>query len=102
MVIEYLEHCRADLPLLRKALEQRSFAAARKFGHQLKGTGKPYGFPALTEFGLAVETAAAQENLAELAQWVEELEAYVARLEVAESEPQSAPWAVHISRGVSR
>src|SRR6266849_6055761 len=66
LVSEYLDDCQKDLPALSAAVVKRDYQHARVFGHQLKGTGGPYGFPILTRFGAAIEQAAAREDAPEL------------------------------------
>ena len=45
---EYLHSYRNDLVQLKAALAAGEYETARRLGHQMKGTGKPYGFPGLT------------------------------------------------------
>jgi hypothetical protein len=40
---------------LQALLAKRDFAGIRNIGHNLKGTGTPYGFPRLTEIGRAMQ-----------------------------------------------
>jgi len=54
----YLAHRRTDVERIRRALEERDYAALRTMGHQMKGTGGGYGFDAITDIGRAIEEAA--------------------------------------------
>jgi HPt (histidine-containing phosphotransfer) domain-containing protein len=83
LVSEYLEDCQKDLSALKAALVERDYECARVFGHQLKGTGSPFGFPGLTGFGAAIERAAASRNTPELDDLVKQLEEYLSRVEIA-------------------
>jgi HPt (histidine-containing phosphotransfer) domain-containing protein len=55
---QYFALCRRDLEHIRKALQRGIFDEIRIVGHNLKGSGGAYGFPELSEMGLAIETAA--------------------------------------------
>src|SRR5439155_8256782 len=60
MVSAYLDGCRKDLTLLRTTLAAGGdYELARRLGHQMKGTGDPYGFPELTQIGISIERTAA-------------------------------------------
>lgn len=73
----YLDHRRAELSSLEQALEQRCFAALRKAGHNLKGTGAAYGFAELTEIGRALEAAAKDENAAAIEVLLDQIDGYI-------------------------
>ncbi|MGD0126070.1 MAG: AAA family ATPase [Terriglobia bacterium] len=91
MVSQYLSKCRNHLPALKAALEGCEFEAARKFGHQMKGTGGAYGFEELTEVGALIERAATDQNINELWNQVADLETYLGHVEVTFDEsPTSA------------
>ena|SRR5579863_6909310 len=83
LVSEYLDDCRKDLSALNAALVERDYERARVFGHQMKGTGSPYGFPGLTRSGAAIERAAAQKDAPALDRLVHRLEQYLSRVEIA-------------------
>lgn len=55
---QYFALCRRDLEHLRKALQDGAFDEIRIVGHNLKGSGGAYGFPALSQIGLEIEAAA--------------------------------------------
>jgi len=73
----YLEHRRAELSGLEQALENGDFAALRKAGHNLKGTGAAYGFAELTEIGRALEAAAKDENAATIEDLLDQIDGYI-------------------------
>jgi len=83
LVSEYLADCQKDLSALNAALVKRDYERARVFGHQLKGTGSPYGFHNLTTLGAAIEQAAARKNTPALDDLVGQLEEYLSRVEIA-------------------
>ena len=83
LVSGYLEDCQKDLSALNAALVERDYERARVFGHQLKGTGSPYGFPDLTTLGAAIEGAAVNQDTPELDRLVRQLEEYLRAVEIA-------------------
>ena len=82
MVRQYLQSCRKDLATLQRALSEFDWERARLFGHQLKGTGQPYGFLPLTQLGAAVERAAVRRDATELGALSEQLDDYLSRVEI--------------------
>ena len=89
MVSEYLDGCRKDLFQLRAALAAGDYELARRVGHQMKGTGDPYGFPDLTKIGISIERTAA-DRAAELESHIDRLEAVLNAVEI-EPEGDSLP-----------
>ena len=83
LVSEYLDDCQKDLVALYAAVVERNYRYARVLGHQMKGTGSPYGFPSLTRLGTAVEQAAAREDALELENQVNQLGEYLDSVELA-------------------
>ena len=83
LVLEYLDESRKDLAALHAALIAGDYERARVFGHQMKGTGRPYGFPDLTALGTAIERAAVQQDAFELDRLCHQLENYLTRVELA-------------------
>jgi HPt (histidine-containing phosphotransfer) domain-containing protein len=86
MVSDYLDGCRKDLPQLKAAQAAGEYELARRLGHQMKGTGSPYGFPDLTHIGLAIERAASDRAATELESQIQRLEAYLSSVEIAPDE----------------
>ena len=83
LVSRYLQNCRSDLVQLRAALAAGEYETARRLGHQMKGTGKSYGFPELTQIGRAIEWAASKHAALELDRRIQRLEVYLNSLELA-------------------
>ena len=83
LVSEYLQNCRSDLAQLKAALAAGDYERARRLGHQLKGTGKPYGFPGLTQIGRAIEWAASKQAALELDSRIQRLEVCLNDIELA-------------------
>ena len=83
LVSQYLESCRGDLAQLKAALAVGNYETARRLGHQMKGTGKPYGYPELTQIGRAIEWAASKRAAPELKSRIQRLEACLNSIELA-------------------
>lgn len=66
LIDEYLTYLVSELGKAREALERKEFLVVQKFGHNLKGTGKGYGFEDLSQLGAQIEQDAMQENAASL------------------------------------
>jgi HPt (histidine-containing phosphotransfer) domain-containing protein len=83
LVSEYLQNCRSDLAQLKAALSAGEYETARRLGHQMKGTGKAYGFPGLTHIGRAIEWAASKRAALELDSRIQRLEVCLTDIELA-------------------
>jgi hypothetical protein len=83
LVSEYLDDSRKDLSALDAALIASDYERAQVFGHQMKATGSPYGFPDLTRLGIAIEQAASHKAAPELDYLFHELEHYLSSVEIA-------------------
>ena len=82
LVSEYIDACREDLSALNAVLVARDYDRAQVIGHQMKATGRPYGFPDLTTLGSAIDLAAASKDTAELDRLVQQLADYLGRVEI--------------------
>jgi signal transduction histidine kinase/CheY-like chemotaxis protein len=78
----YLENRRKEIAAFRTGLAKGDFGLLRTLGHRLKGSGGGYGFPALTEMGAAIESAALVQDPATIAGRVDELERFLADVRV--------------------
>jgi PAS domain S-box-containing protein len=78
----YLRNRRADLPSLRAALEKNDFSSIQVVGHQMKGSGTGYGFPALSEIGRGLEIAAKEETAEGVRAQISALTDYLDRVEI--------------------
>ena len=83
LVSEYLQSCRSDLAQLKASFAAGEYETARRLGHQMKGTGKPYGFPGLTQIGRAIEWAASKRAVPELESRIQRLEVCLNNIELA-------------------
>jgi len=66
---------------LLRSVDANDWDAARRLGHQFKGSGTGYGFPEITQIGAAVESAAMgsdepeiRSKLLSLAHYLDEVE----------------------------
>ncbi|MGZ3621061.1 MAG: Hpt domain-containing protein [Candidatus Binataceae bacterium] len=82
LVAQFLDACREDLCRLHAALAASDYDRARRLGHQMKGTGSPYGFADITLIGSAIEQAATASSAIELAGQIQLLEAYLNLVEI--------------------
>ena len=83
LVSEYLQNCRSDLTQLKAALSAGEYETAHRLGHQMKGTGKLYGFPELTQIGRAIEWAASKRAAPELDSRIQRLEVCLNSIDLA-------------------
>ena len=58
LVPQYLASKEKQIEEARACLASRDFGPIRRFGHNLKGTGRGYGFPSIEELGTEIERAA--------------------------------------------
>jgi len=91
LVSQYLRNCRSDLAQLKAALAAGDYDKARSLGHQMKGTGKPYGFPGLTQIGRAIEWAASKRAGPELDSRIQRLEVCLNSIELASEDDGEPP-----------
>jgi hypothetical protein len=82
LIPDFLAHRREDLDVMRTALVRGDFSALRVIGHNMRGCGAGYGFPAITDFGTAIEDAALGEDAPAIARCADELASYLDRIDV--------------------
>lgn len=82
LVAQFLSSCREDLRRLDAALATSDYERARRLGHQMKGTGSPYGFAEVTLIGGAIELAAAARDASGLASQIHLLAIYLSLVEI--------------------
>ena len=78
LVPEYLAAKSGQIQEARTSLATRDFDSVRRFGHNLKGTGRGYGFPAMEDLGKEIESAATQRDEARIASQLDNLARFVA------------------------
>jgi HPt (histidine-containing phosphotransfer) domain-containing protein len=76
--VAYLDRRRAELGSLEQAMHEGDFAAIRKAGHNLKGTGTAYGFEEITEIGRSLEDAAKDGDAFVIETLLDRMDSYIA------------------------
>lgn len=82
LVPQFLANRHADLERLEVAIRAGDFAALRRLGHSMKGSGGGYGFDGLSTIGAAIEQAALDRDVCGLTTQRAQLADYLARVEV--------------------
>jgi CheY-like chemotaxis protein/HPt (histidine-containing phosphotransfer) domain-containing protein len=73
----YLESRRRDVLSILDALERSDYETIRELGHKMNGTGSSFGFSRITQLGAAMETAAKEQNSAEIRSRIMDLSRYL-------------------------
>ncbi|MCX6597151.1 MAG: response regulator [Acidobacteria bacterium] len=82
----YLGNRRNDLAALAQAVSGGDMPAIRIIGHSMKGSGRGYGFPEISDIGRAMETGAVAGDLGEVQRQIHRLQAYLDQLQVPRRE----------------
>jgi CheY-like chemotaxis protein len=77
LVPQYLASKEKQIEEARAALDSRDFGPIRRFGHNLKGTGRGYGFPPIEEMGREIERAAAEGDPNRIGEQLDALHRFV-------------------------
>ena len=77
---EFLANRSADVERLRGHIDAGEFDAIRAIGHKMKGTGRGYGFPRISDIGRALEAAAADTDTGRVRAATDALAAYLERV----------------------
>ena len=78
----FLENRRKDIQAMIEALQQSDFETIRALGHCMKGGNGSFRFDAVADIGKSLEEAAKNNNAEEIQRSVQELAAYLDRVEV--------------------
>ncbi len=62
LVERFLVAKKKEVESLREAVAAKDFEAIELFAHRIKGVGKMYGFPIVTDIGQRLEVAAKEKN----------------------------------------
>lgn len=73
LVPKYLASKPQQIEEARAALAANNFEPIRRFGHNLKGTGRGYGFPPIEDMGKEIEKAALAHDEARVVEQLESL-----------------------------
>jgi PAS domain S-box-containing protein len=76
----YLENCRQNVIVMHTALDRADFQAVTIIGHNLRGSGGGFGFPAITDIGAGLELAAEHADIDVSRRWLGELSSYLERV----------------------
>jgi CheY-like chemotaxis protein/HPt (histidine-containing phosphotransfer) domain-containing protein len=82
LVPEYLADRKKEIMLFRTLMLKPDFESIRILAHNLKGNGRSFGFPELTDIGAAMEKSARAASGAEVACHVDELSNYLDRVQL--------------------
>ncbi|HUO04747.1 MAG TPA: response regulator [Candidatus Binataceae bacterium] len=82
LIPDFLQSKRTDVAAVLAALESGDYALASTVGHQLKGEGGSYGFPAVTDLGRDLEEAAASADRERALRLTREIAQYLEQVEV--------------------
>jgi signal transduction histidine kinase/DNA-binding response OmpR family regulator/CHASE3 domain sensor protein len=77
LVPQYLASKHKQIEEARESLTSGDFGSIRRFGHNLKGTGRGYGFPAIEELGRKIEKAAVEADAGRVAGQLDALHRFV-------------------------
>jgi PAS domain S-box-containing protein len=73
----YLHNCRLNVLAMDEALDRADFDAVAILGHNMRGSGGGFGFPAITDIGAGLELAAVSADAGATRKWVAELSSYL-------------------------
>jgi CheY-like chemotaxis protein/HPt (histidine-containing phosphotransfer) domain-containing protein len=83
LIPKYLASKEKQIDEARAALAVKDFDPIWRFGHNLKGTGRGYGFPPIEEIGREIEKAVADRDVAGIAEQLENLRRFVTEEQLA-------------------
>ena len=83
LIPKYLASKPQQIEEARASLAAKDFEPIRRFGHNLKGTGRGYGFPPIERMGKEIEKAAAAQDEGRIAEELESLLHFIAEDHVA-------------------
>jgi len=58
----YLENTMKGINLIKEYVDKEQYQLVKKTAHQLKGSGRSFGFDFITEYGQSIEKAAINEE----------------------------------------
>ena len=77
LVPRFLENQRDNATLVLELVNQHDFESVRRIGHNMKGTGKGYGFEIISSHGAALENAASHSRADDVTRVAKELAEYL-------------------------
>ena len=82
LVPAFLANRRADVEKIRAHIDAAEWDRIKAIGHKMKGTGRGYGFPRISEIGRALEGAGKDGDAGRARAGADALEAYLERVRV--------------------
>lgn len=79
----YLENCRQNVIAMRDALDRSDFGVVTILGHNLRGSGGGFGFPAITDLGAGIELASKGKDAGEVRTLLTDLSSHLDHAEAA-------------------
>jgi HPt (histidine-containing phosphotransfer) domain-containing protein len=86
LVPQYLASKEKQIEEARASLASHDFAPIWRFGHNLKGTGRGYGFPVIEELGREIERAASEADASRISGQLDALHRFVDESLLAQSQ----------------
>ena len=83
LIPKYLAAKPQQIEEAQASLAIKDFDPIRRFGHNLKGTGRGYGFPPIEEMGREIEKAVADHDVVGIAEQLENLRHFVTEEQLA-------------------
>jgi len=80
LVGHFLENQQTNAALVLELADQRDFESVRRIGHNMKGTGKGYGFEIISSHGASLEQAASRSQADDVKRVAKELADYLAQV----------------------
>jgi PAS domain S-box-containing protein len=77
----YLLNCKQNVVVMSDALDRVDFETVTSLGHQMRGSGGMFGFPAITDIGIAIELAAENADTDASRKWLGALSIYLDGIE---------------------
>lgn len=81
LIPKFLDNRQQDILDLKVAISASDFEAIKIIGHNLRGSGKGYGFAPITELGTILEEAVQAQDIATIESTVNELANYLDNVE---------------------
>jgi PAS domain S-box-containing protein len=81
----YLQNCKQNVIVMSDALDRVDFETVTSLGHQMRGSGGMFGFPAITDIGIAIELAAENADADTSRKWLGALSIYLDGIETTAS-----------------
>ena len=79
----YLLNCRLYVTSMLEAVDDGEFGTVSVLGHNLRGSGAAYGFPAITDIGIELEQTADKSDATACRRWINELAGQLDRVGAA-------------------